>query len=129
MEITLYRIMLFGLHIEKLKQFYMDCFGFLLVEEIQNEWVVLQAGPMELALHKIGEEYRNRMGEDFKVDSNTKLVFRINADLSVFRQQLIDNGATMRDIKSFPGIHSLFCDGEDMEGNVFQIEQPLDSVQ
>lgn len=126
MEITLYRIILFGLEIERLKNFYLDNFGLLLVEEIKDEWVVLKAGQIEIALHKIGQGCINKSEQNFKVESNTKLVFTINSDLSVFRQKLIANGVILQDIKSFKEINSLFCDGEDFEGNAFQIEQRLD---
>jgi hypothetical protein len=122
---SLGRIILFGYAVDQLKSFYVDHFGFSIVEEVMDQWIVLQAGQIELALHKIGQGYEPKEGEVFRVESNTKLVFYIKDNLTSFRQQLADQGVSIGDIKSFEGINSLFCDGEDPEGNVFQLEQKL----
>ncbi len=123
MQITPYRIILFGQNITKLKDFYIENFGFSLVEETEGQWVVLKAGSMELAFHKIGEAYQT--AEEFKAISNTKLVFKVESDLVGVRERLIDKGVLLGEIKSFAGINALFCDGEDPEGNMFQLEQRL----
>ncbi|SDD94427.1 hypothetical protein SAMN05216464_103114 [Mucilaginibacter pineti] len=125
MEISLTRIILFGQNIEKLKNFYVDNFNFSVIEEIPHQWVVLNAGSIEIALHKIGEAYLTKPDDDFKVTSNTKLVFTLKTDLTLFRQELLKRGIAIKEIKSFDGINSLFCDGEDPEGNVFQLEERL----
>ena len=125
MRTLLYRIILFGCDINGLKKFYVNHFGCSLVEEIEAEWVVLKAGSIELALHKIGKDYRNKTTKSLKFENNIKLVFRIEQDLSEFRQKLLDEGVKMQEVKSFEGFNSLFCDGEDMEGNIFQLEQHL----
>ena len=125
MKFSLGRIIIFGHFIEKLKFFYVENFGFSVIEEITNQWIVLNAGQMELAIHKIGQGYEPNEGEEFRVESNIKLVFYINDNLENFRQRLIEKGVLIGEIKSFDGINSLFCDGEDPEGNVFQIEQKL----
>lgn len=119
MKISLSRIIIFGRDINRLKNFYADNFNLPVTEEIPNEWVVLNAGAIEIALHKIGEAYLN---DDTPKANNTKLVFHIDGDLQQFRQKLLDKGALMRDVKSFAGNSSRFCDGEDPEGNVFQLE-------
>lgn len=124
MELSLYRIILFGKDITRLKHFYTSNFGFVVAEEIVDEWVVLKTGEIEIALHKIGKEYINNQ-KDFSADNNIKLVFRISDDLHLFRKKLIENNVVIQEIKSFPGISSLFCDGQDCEGNVFQLEQKL----
>ena len=124
MELSLYRIILFGKDITRLKHFYTSNFGFVVAEEIVDEWVVLKTGEIEIALHKIGKEYINNQ-KDFSADNNIKLVFRISDDLHLFRKKLIKNNVVIQEIKSFPGISSLFCDGQDCEGNVFQLEQKL----
>ncbi len=125
MKFTLGRIIIFGHLVEKLKFFYVENFGFSVIEEKTNQWIVLNAGQMEIAIHKIGQGYEPNEGEEFRVESNIKLVFYINDNLENFRQRLIEKGVLIGDIKSFDGINSLFCDGEDPEGNVFQIEQKL----
>ncbi len=119
------RIILFGHLVDRLKRFYVDYFGFSVVEEISDQWIVLNAGQVEIAIHKIGPAYEPEDGKAFRAESNTKLVFSINHNLEDFRHRLVDNGVVMGAVKSFEGINSLFCDGEDPEGNVFQIEQRL----
>jgi catechol 2,3-dioxygenase-like lactoylglutathione lyase family enzyme len=124
-EFSLGRIIIFGHLIEKLKSFYVNHFGFSVVEETKDRWIVLNAGQVEMAIHKVGPGYEPEDGKEFRVESNTKLVFYITDNLEGFRQRLADNGVVIGDVKSFEGINSLFCDGEDPEGNVFQIEQRL----
>lgn len=124
-EISLGRIIIFGHLVDKLKSFYVENFDFSVVEEIKDQWIVLNAGPIELAIHKIGEGYEPEDGKEFRVESNTKLVFYLANNLEGFRQRLVDKGVVIGDIKKFDGINSLFVDGEDPEGNVFQIEQRL----
>lgn len=124
-EISLGRIIIFGHLVDKLKSFYVDNFNFSVVEEIKDQWIVLNAGQMELAIHKIGQGYEPEDGKEFRVESNTKLVFYLANNLEDFRQRLVDKGVVIGDIKKFDGINSLFVDGEDPEGNVFQIEQRL----
>jgi predicted enzyme related to lactoylglutathione lyase len=124
MKLSLYRIILFGKDITRLKHFYTSNFGLVVAEEIGDEWVVLKTGEIEIALHKIGKQYINDES-DFTADNNIKLVFRISDDLHSFRKKLIENSVMVQEIKSFPGINSLFCDGQDCEGNVFQLEQKL----
>lgn len=119
------RIILFGHFVDRLKRFYVDYFGFSVVEEISDQWIVLNAGQVEIAIHKIGQGHEPEDGKAFKAESNTKFVFSINHNLEDFRHRLVDNGVVMGAVKSFEGINSLFCDGEDPEGNVFQIEQRL----
>lgn len=119
------RIIIFGYLVDKLKSFYVDNFGFSVVEEIKDQWIVLNAGPVEIAIHKIGQGYEPKDVKEFRVESNTKLVFYINGNLEEFRQRLVDRCVIVGDVKSIEGINSLFCDGEDPEGNIFQIEQRL----
>lgn len=124
-KFSLGRIILFGHLVDKLKSFYVDNFNCSVIEEIKDQWIVLKAGDIEIALHRIGSEYEPKNGEIFRVESNAKLVFRTYDDIKEIRQRLTDNGVTVGNINSFEGINSLFCDGEDPEGNVFQIEQRL----
>jgi len=119
--LTLDRIILFGNDIKGLKDFYQSIFKLVLIEEIENEWVVFKAGLIELALHRIGSEYYN--DSNFKAERNIKLVFTITKEMASFRAELIEKGVQMKEIKSFEGIDFLFCDGEDIEGNVFQLSQ------
>ena len=125
MNISLNRLILFGKDVEGLKNFYMLHFNFKLIEETAGEWVVLNAGAVEIAFHKIGSGFLKESDEPFSVDSNTKLVFNIDGDLPGFRAGLLRQGLTLGEIKSFPGFSYLLCDGEDPEGNVFQLSQKI----
>jgi hypothetical protein len=119
--LVLDRIILFGFDIKGLKVFYQSNFNLNLIEDIEDQWLVFNAGAIEIAFHKIGKQYKN--DKPFKAESNTKLVFSINQDISDFRKTLIQNGVLMGEIKSFDGIDFWHCDGEDIEGNVLQIRQ------
>ncbi|HMV08855.1 MAG TPA: hypothetical protein PK325_08835 [Cyclobacteriaceae bacterium] len=122
---TLTRIIVFGHRLDLLKSFYVNDFNFTVVEEIENQWLVLNAGHTELAFHKVGPGYEPPAGEKFVAESNTKLVFGISGDIYHFREKLAREGVDIGDVKKFDGINSLFCDGHDPEGNVFQLEQKL----
>jgi len=124
-KFTLGRIIIFGHLVDKLKSFYVDNFDFSVVEEFKDQWIILNAGQVEIAIHKIGQGYEPEDGKEFRVESNTKLVFYITDNIEGFRNRLVEAGVTIGDVKSFKGINSLFCDGEDPEGNIFQIEQRL----
>ncbi|GAB2816994.1 VOC family protein [Ferruginibacter profundus] len=120
MHAILSRIIVFAANVEQLKQFYQQHFAFSVIEEIPNEWVVLNAGQIEIAFHKIGDAWHNNGAAPFKAESNTKLVFKI-ADIGLLRTMLIQSGVIMSSITSYTGFDYLFCDGEDPEGNVFQL--------
>ena len=109
------RLIIFGNDINGLKNFYQSNFNLPVIEEIEGEWVVLNAGSIEIALHKIGLTYRDEAS--FRAESNVKLVFSVD-NLANQRQELIKNGVKMKDIQ-----FSAYCDGEDLEGNVFQLYQ------
>ncbi len=123
MKIQLSRIILFARDVNKLKSFYQDYFNLNLIEEIKDEWVVLNAGPVEIAFHKVGADFDKNKDLPFKAHSNTKLVFDVKEDLASFRDDLLGKGVFLKELKSFDGSHCLFCDGEDLEGNVFQLRQ------
>lgn len=122
MKIHLKQIILFCADVEKLVRFYQDCFGFSVAGVMDKNWTVLETGQTQIAFHKIGEQYLNVPADEFNVgETNVKLVFEINEDLSSFRQSLISKKADVDEIKQFTGYPYLVCDGRDPEGNVFQL--------
>lgn len=123
MSVSLKQIMLFAHDVEALAAFYQDSFGFLRREHIENEWVVLAAGSTELALHRVGPAWRHLSAQGEKRVTNTKLVFSVSTDLVVLRQELMDRGIKMGEIKNWPDGPGPLCDGHDPEGNVFQLVQ------
>ena len=119
MNLSLNRIILFVNDVQQLKLFYQQNFQFQLSEEIANEWVVLATGSCELALHKAGPHSPSVAPEN----NNAKLVFQTTASLRQLREQLVRNNVEMKEVRSFGNSPYLFCDGKDIEGNIFQIMQ------
>jgi catechol-2,3-dioxygenase len=119
MQLHLNTIILFVKDVNRLKQFYAGILGFEVTETIEPGWVLLKTGGCSIGLHEAGAAYQPASGED----SNTKLVFDTDGDLYALRERLIQQGVTVREIKSFPGYNYILFDGEDPEGNVFQIRQ------
>lgn len=118
MPTTLDSIVLFVKDVAALKQFYTSNFSFTVVEEIANEWVLLQAGNCGIGLHKIGADY-----EDITVtETNVKLVFAVD-DIVALQAQLKAQQVSIGEIKTYSNYPFLLCDGKDAEGNVFQLKQ------
>ncbi|MEI7585337.1 VOC family protein [Runella sp.] len=127
MKFNLETVILFAQDVDKLKVFYVDIFELDIVEEFESEWLLLQAGNCRIGLHKIGENYSENNPEAFKSDSNTKLVFEIDEDIFKVRERLLNENVSIREIKTFENYGFWVCDGEDPEGNVFQLKQRKES--
>ncbi len=121
MKLTLVRIILYVQNVRALTEFYRDVLGLLVVEEIDGEWTVLQAGQCQLALHRAGEAHRGRAAGVPGENNNAKIVLCVEGDLEALREELIARGVPMRSIRSYPPSTALLCDGNDPEGNVFQL--------
>ena len=122
MKLKLTSIIIFVQSIEVLKDFYVGILALEIVEE-SNGWLLLKAGECQIGLHKIGEQYLEENQEAFKFDNNTKIVFEVDEDLYVLREQLIAQQVTLGEVKTFDNYDYFLCDGEDPEGNVFQLKQ------
>jgi catechol 2,3-dioxygenase-like lactoylglutathione lyase family enzyme len=122
MPLSMSRLILYVRDVELLKAFYQTHFAFPVTEAIENEWAVLKAGEIEIALHRVGEPYRTLSNHGST--SNAKIVFTVASGLSEMRESLLRAGVRMRDLKRYDGVAQLLCDGEDPEGNVFQLSQP-----
>lgn len=116
-------IILYVHDVPKLKSFYCTTFNLKIVEEHESLWVLLGAGNTKIGLHKIGDQYLQADSKSYKFHSNTKVVFEINQDLTTVRTRFINQGIPMREIKTFDNYDFWLCDGEDPEGNVFQLKQ------
>jgi hypothetical protein len=123
MQATMSRLILYVHNVAALALFYRTHFGLELCEEIEGEWAVMKAGAMELALHRVGEPYRERHLQR-RSTTNAKMVFSIESGLVELREKLRAAGVSMRELKRYQGFPQLMCDGEDPEGNVFQLSQP-----
>ena len=94
-----------------------------LIEEYESVWTLLKAGNGKIGLHKTGDRYLEKIKGDFHVDNNTKIVFEIEEDINKARKNLLNQNVPMREIKTFDNYGFWLCDGEDPEGNVFQLKQ------
>ncbi|RQN33761.1 hypothetical protein SAMN05216550_1469 [Paraburkholderia tropica] len=121
MPVLMSRLILYVRDVGLLKSFYQTHFEFLVTEEIENEWAVMKAGGIEIAFHRVGAPYRGL--PKHTNTSNAKMVFSVESGLSELRDKLLDAGVRMRELKRYDGFAQLMCDGEDPEGNVFQLSQ------
>ncbi|MCA7899312.1 VOC family protein [Burkholderia cepacia] len=126
MPLPMTRIILYVQDVTLLKAFYQRHFDLPVIEEIDGEWAVLDAGAIELALHLAGPAFRHAaaLSNANPATNNVKLVFRIDADIDAHRDRLSRDGVTVRDVKRFDGFPYRLLDGIDPEGNVFQVMQP-----
>ncbi|KUY73105.1 VOC family protein [Burkholderia cepacia] len=126
MPLPMTRIILYVQDVTLLKAFYQRHFDLSVIEEIDGEWAVLDAGVIELALHLAGPAFRHAAAPSNAnpATNNVKLVFRIDADIDAHRDRLARDGVTVRDVKRFDGFPYRLLDGIDPEGNVFQVMQP-----
>jgi catechol 2,3-dioxygenase-like lactoylglutathione lyase family enzyme len=122
MQIAMTRLILYVRDVARLKSFYQTHFGFRVIEEIGNEWAVLAAGQVELALHLVGRQWRSAPLKP--VQSNAKLVFTVDSGLAELRTKLEKTNVPVGEIKRYPGFAYSLCDGRDPEGNVFQLSEP-----
>lgn len=122
MTLKLDTIIIFVKGLESLKDFYVDVLGLEIIEETPDQWLLLGAGGCNLGLHQIGEEYLDESNEDTKYETNTKIVFEIDGDIHVLRNDLLSKNVTIKEVMTWDNYPYLLCDGEDPEGNVFQLK-------
>jgi len=121
------RVILYAQDVASLKSFYQRYFDLPVIEEIENEWVVLGAGTLELALHLAGPAFRHAVTAHTDARAETrhvKFVFSIGQGIGTHRDRQARGGVTVRDLKRHDGFAYVMHDGIDPEGNVFQVMQP-----
>jgi catechol-2,3-dioxygenase len=123
MKLNLETIIIFVQNVDKLKLFYVDILNLKIVEESKSEWLLLNAGNCKIGLHKIGDQYLGNSNDESKFDNNTKIIFEIEEDINKVRAHLLDKNVLLKEIKTFDNYNYWLCDGEDPEGNVFQLKQ------
>ena len=126
LSLQLEAIIIFSWDIQKLKSFYAVLLGMKLVDATDNNWIVMEGGHCQLCLHKIGPDYQAENIQKGNDPKNTKLVFFINDDIRTVRDYLISHDIKMKDVMTWDGYGYWICDGEDPEGNVFQLKQAKD---
>jgi len=123
MKLNLDTIIIFVQSVDKLKLFYVDILNLTIVEESKSEWLLLNAGNCKIGLHKIGDQYLDESKGEFKFYNNTKIVFEIDEDINNVRERLLAKNVIIKEVKTFDNYNYWLCDGEDPEGNVFQLKQ------
>ncbi len=123
MKLNLNTIIFYVQDVYSLKKFYSNVLGLEIIEDDESVWALLRAGNGYVGLHKIGDEYLSKIKDGYKFDNNAKLVFQIQEDIIEARQLLIYKNVSMREIKTFDNYDYWLCDGQDPEGNVFQLKQ------
>ena len=125
MPLPMTRIILYVQDVALLTAFYRQYFGLPVVEAIDDEWAVLDAGTIELALHLAGPAFRRAATTPARTDANNvKLVFSIGTDIDAHRERFVRDRVTVRALKRYDGFAYRMYDGVDPEGNVFQVMQP-----
>jgi catechol 2,3-dioxygenase-like lactoylglutathione lyase family enzyme len=125
MRFNLDSIIIFTRNVDQLKAFYTGAFGLTVLEEYQSEWVLLKAGKGKIGLHQIGKQYLEAGAGATESHHNTKIVFEVDEDLHALRQTLIAKNIRMREVVKFDNSDFFLCDGEDPEGNVFQLKKSI----
>jgi len=121
MNAQLETIILYVKNVQLLRNFYVDYFNLKVIEE-DPIWVLLDAGVAHIGLHKIGDQYLEKIEAGHLFDNNTKLVFEIDIDIESARNELVSRNIQMKEIKTFEDYPFWLCDGTDPKGNVFQLK-------
>ena len=126
MKLDLDTIILYVQNVDELEFFNTDILKLEVLKEDKSVWVLLKAGNGNIGLHKRGDQYLDRSKPPFKFDNNAKIVFEISDDINQIRTQLLRQNVSMKEIKAIEGYAYWLCDGEDPEGNVFQLKKAKD---
>ncbi|WP_213277105.1 VOC family protein [Chryseobacterium indologenes] len=121
MNAKLGTIIMYVKNVPLLRNFYVDHFNLKVIEE-DPTWVLLDAGGSHIGLHKIGDQYLEKIEAGYLFDNNIKLVFEIDIDIESARNELVSKNIQMRESKTFENYPFWLCDGTDPEGNVFQLK-------
>ncbi|MEJ5105043.1 VOC family protein [Chryseobacterium sp. MYb328] len=121
MNIKLESVILYVQNTSLLRNFYVENFNFKVLEE-DSIWVLMNAGTVNIGLHKIGDQYLEKIENGHQFDNNTKLVFEADTDIETARNELLSKNVHMREVKTFENYDFWLCDGTDPEGNVFQLK-------
>lgn len=119
---NLTEVILYVQDMDKMVKYYRDVIGLALkypsgLESYSEEyWVVFDTGPCALALHG--------GGTTGCCDKCPKIVFRVSG-IESKREELLGKGVDVDQIRS-PAAGILVCDGTDVEGNQFSLEEVRD---
>ena len=123
-NLVLGRVMLYAKDIKRMVAFYRDVLGFTVLPSLYDpaEFVLLDAGSAQLCLHQIPEVIARNIDLGDPVVPRSKAPVKImylTEDVAATRETLIARGAQMGALQNYPPL--VYCDGQDPEGNIFQV--------
>jgi hypothetical protein len=84
-----------------------DVLGFEIIEETLSQWLLLGAGGCNLGLHQIGEKYLDESNKDTTYETNAKIVFEIDGDIHVLRNDLLSKNVTIKEVMTWLSLFTL----------------------
>jgi predicted enzyme related to lactoylglutathione lyase len=128
--VRLGRVILFAKDVPRLGAFYQDVVGFTAIatDRDPDEWLVLDTGGAELALHRVPDPWNAGVEiadpPEPRHGSPHKPVFVVD-DIVATRERLLARGVVALDTGPVnPPGQLVRCDFVDAEGNIFQISGP-----
>jgi catechol 2,3-dioxygenase-like lactoylglutathione lyase family enzyme len=123
-SLVLGRVMLYTKDLKRMVAFYRDVLGFAIIPSRfdPEEFVVLDAGNAQLCLHQIPEVIARNIAISDPPEPRSRVPVKIMfviEDVEGTRERLIAGGVPIGALQSFPPL--IYCDGNDPEGNIFQI--------
>ena len=123
-NLVLGRVMLYAKDINRMVAFYRDILGFAVLPSRYDpaEFVVLDAGSAQLCLHQIPDVIARNMNIADPAEPRSKVPVKIMyviEDVASMRESLLARGVQMGELQNFTPL--VYCDGQDPEGNIFQI--------
>jgi len=123
-NLVLGKVMLYVNDMKRMVAFYRDVIGLSVVPSRFDpaEFVVLDAGSAQLCLHQIPEVIARNIEISDPAAPRTKApvkIMYVAEDVAGMRETLMARGVQMGAVQSFPPLE--YCDGQDPEGNIFQI--------
>jgi len=118
------RVIIFAKDMAKMASFYGSVLGLPRVETPDDsaDFISFDAGALQLALHRIPEEYARGIEITDPPMARENAVIKVvfgAVNVNQTRGELESRGATLGPVRQFGALH--LCDGTDPEGNIFQL--------
>ena len=115
------RVIIYVGDVERCAKFYGDVFGFKVMPQTYTagEWAELDTGACRVAFHKAYGQGGVPIGKPTGSTQNPHKIVFFAEDVPAKRDELIARGAKMGEVMTFDMV--VLCDGQDVEGHVFQI--------
>ncbi len=123
-QLEIARVIIFAKDMAKMASFYGSVIGLPRVETPDDsaDFISFDAGALQLALHRIPEEYARGIEITDPPMARKNAVIKVvfgAVNVNQTRGELESRGATLGPVRQFGDLH--LCDGTDPEGNIFQL--------